>query len=107
MNKTSKELDLSSIITQVSKDDDINRSIPLTGTVITSVTSPTTKSISSTKYQIIILSCFFSARSNRKRRLMSILLCCLSVSNRNRPKSAIYSPKNEAPINEVNKTNSF
>lgn len=44
----------------------------------------------------------FSARSSRKRRFMSVLLCCLSVSNRNRPKSAIYSPKNESPTNEVN-----
>lgn len=44
MNKTSKELDLSSIITQVPKDDDVNRTVPLTGTVITSGTSPTTKS---------------------------------------------------------------
>jgi hypothetical protein len=45
MNKTSKDMDLSSIITQVSKDDDPNRSIPLTNAVITSGTSPITKSI--------------------------------------------------------------
>lgn len=45
MNKTSKEMDLSSIITQVPKDDDANRTIPLTGTVITSGTSSTIKSI--------------------------------------------------------------
>ncbi len=45
MNKTSKELDLSSIITQVPRDDDVNRSMPLAGTVITSGTSPITKSI--------------------------------------------------------------
>jgi hypothetical protein len=45
MNKTSKDLDLSSIITQVSKDDEVNRTIPLTNTIITSGTSPTTKSI--------------------------------------------------------------
>jgi hypothetical protein len=45
MNKTSKEMDLSSIITQVSKDEDINRSIPLTSAVVTSGTSTTTKSI--------------------------------------------------------------
>jgi len=38
-------MDLSSIITQVQKEDDINRSIPLTGTIITSGTSPITKSI--------------------------------------------------------------
>lgn len=43
MNKTSKELDLSSIITQVPKDDDNNnRSIPLTTTVATGGTSQTT-----------------------------------------------------------------
>ena len=34
MNKTSKELDFSSVITQVSKDDDPHRSVPLTTTVI-------------------------------------------------------------------------
>jgi RNA polymerase II subunit A small phosphatase-like protein len=77
-------MDLSSIITQVQKEDDINRSIPLTGTIITSGTSPITKN-----------------RSSRKRRLISVLLCCLSVSNRNRPKSAIYLPKNETPANEL------
>ncbi len=33
---------------------------------------------------------------------MSILLCCLTVSTRNRPKSAVYSPKNESPASEVN-----
>jgi hypothetical protein len=42
MNKTSKELDLSSIITQVSKDDENNRSIPLTTTVASSGASQTT-----------------------------------------------------------------
>jgi len=47
MNKTSKDMDLSSIITQVSKDDDPNRSMPLTNAVITSGTSPITKSIRS------------------------------------------------------------
>jgi len=41
MIKTSKELDLSSIITQVSKDDENNRSIPLTTTVVTSGTAQT------------------------------------------------------------------
>ncbi len=45
MNKTSKDMDLSSIITQVSKDDDVNRSIPLTNPVITSGTSSPIKSI--------------------------------------------------------------
>lgn len=51
MNKTSKEVDLSSIITQVSKDDDPNRTIPLTGTLITSSTTPVAKSIfSKTKH---------------------------------------------------------
>ncbi len=45
MSNTSKATDFSSIITQVSKDEDTNRSIPLTGTVITSGNSTTTKSI--------------------------------------------------------------
>lgn len=45
MNKPSKDLDLSSIITQVSKDDDTNRAVPLTGTVISPGTSPITKSM--------------------------------------------------------------
>jgi RNA polymerase II subunit A small phosphatase-like protein len=89
MNKTSKDLDLSSIITQVSKDDEVNRTIPLTNTIITSGTSPTTKT-----------------RSNRKRRFMSILLCCLTVSNRNRPKSSIYSPKADTPASELIALNS-
>ncbi|CAF0735652.1 unnamed protein product [Adineta steineri] len=84
MNKTSKDMDLSSIITQVSKDDDTNKSVPLTGTVITSGTSPITKN-----------------RATRKRRFMSILLCCLNVSNQSRPKSANYSPKStESPVNQ-------
>ena len=38
MNKTSKELDLSSIITQVPRDDENNRAIPLTTTAATSGT---------------------------------------------------------------------
>ncbi len=42
MNKTSKELDLSSIITQVSKDDQNNRSISLTTNVVTSGTAQAT-----------------------------------------------------------------
>ncbi|CAF1179700.1 unnamed protein product [Adineta ricciae] len=83
MSKASKDLNLSSIITQVSKDDDTNRAVPLTGTVISPGTSPVTKT-----------------RSSRKRRLMSILLCCLSVSNHNRPKTTIYSPKNETSPNQ-------
>ncbi|UJR31163.1 hypothetical protein I4U23_018670 [Adineta vaga] len=83
MSKVSKDLDLSSVITQVSKEDDTNRSVPLAGTLITSGTSPVTKT-----------------RSSRKRRLMSILLCCLSVSNHNRPKTTIYSPKNETSTNQ-------
>ena len=45
MNKTSKDLDLSSIITQVSKDDDANRAVSLTNTVITSGNASNTKSI--------------------------------------------------------------
>jgi len=58
MNKTSKELDLSSIITQVPKDDDANRSLPLTGTIITSGTSPITKSISLIRIKFIQMFCF-------------------------------------------------
>jgi hypothetical protein len=43
MNKTSKELDLSSIITQVSKDDDNkNRPTPLPTATITTATPQTT-----------------------------------------------------------------
>ncbi|CAF0979840.1 unnamed protein product [Rotaria sordida] len=83
MNKSSKENDLSSVITQVSKDDDPNRTIPLTGTVITSGTSPITKT-----------------RSSRKYRIVSILLCCLSVSNRSRSRSAIYSQRKETSTNQ-------
>ena len=41
MNKTSKETDFSSIITQVARDDETNRPIPLTNTVVLSGTSPT------------------------------------------------------------------
>ena len=47
------------------------------------------------------MNCLILARSTRKRRLMSILLCCLTVSNHNRPKSTIYSPKNESLAPEV------
>lgn len=39
MNKTSKDLEFSSIITQVSKEDDRNRSLPLTAAVVTSTNS--------------------------------------------------------------------
>ncbi len=41
MIKTSKELDFSSIITQVPRDDDHNRQIPLTATVVNSGASQT------------------------------------------------------------------
>ncbi|CAM4856226.1 unnamed protein product [Rotaria socialis] len=83
MSNTSKEIDLSSVITQVSKDDDPSRTIPLTGTVITSPAAPVTKT-----------------RSSRKYRLVSFLLCCLSVSNRSRSRSAIYSQKKEGSNNQ-------
>lgn len=42
MNKTSKDIDLSSIITQVAKDDDVNRALPLTNPVLTNGNSGTT-----------------------------------------------------------------
>lgn len=44
MSKTSKDMDLSSIITQVSKDDDANRALPLTNPVLTNGNA-TTKSM--------------------------------------------------------------
>jgi len=83
MNKTSKELDLSSIITQVPRDDENNRSIPLTNTVVTSGTSPTTNGI--------------RTRSSRKQRFVNLLLCCLGGPCRHRSSRPIYSPSNDTP----------
>jgi hypothetical protein len=49
MNKSSKEMNLSSIITQVSKEDDNNnRSMPLTTTVVNSGTSQAANDTKST-----------------------------------------------------------
>lgn len=53
MSKTSKELDLSSIITQVPRDDDNNRSIPLTTAVATSGTSQPSNGSRSNSQQMI------------------------------------------------------
>jgi RNA polymerase II subunit A small phosphatase-like protein len=83
MNKTSKELDLSSIITQVSKDDENNRSIPLTTTVASSGASQTTN--------------VTKTRSSRKQRVVNLLLCCLGGSCRHRSSRPIYSPSNDQP----------
>ena len=46
MNKTSKELDLSSIITQVQKDEDLNRPTPMP---IVAVASPNAQANNATK----------------------------------------------------------
>lgn len=92
MIKTSKDLDLSSIITQVSKDDENNRSIPLTTTVATSSTAQTTNGTKN------------SSRSSRRQRLVSLLLCCLGGSCRHRPSRTTYSPTTDTPVDhEVNK----
>jgi RNA polymerase II subunit A small phosphatase-like protein len=85
MNKTSKEIDLSSIITQVSKDDDGNnatspRPIPLTATINSGGGSCQTT----------------NGNKGRRRRLMSVLLCCLGVRNRNRTKE-VYRPSTDTP----------
>lgn len=91
MIKTSKELDLSSIITQVQRDDENNRSIPLTTTVATSGTAQTTNGTRN------------SNRSSRKQRIVSLLLCCLGGSCRHRPARTTYSPTADAPADhEVN-----
>jgi len=84
MNQTSNETDLSSIITQVPRDDEINRTTNLPNTLSSNGTTTTTT----------------RNRSNGKRRFVSLLLCCLSVSRRNRSKSAIYSPKSDTPAHE-------
>ena len=62
MNKTNKALDLSSIITQVPKDDsENNRSVPLTTTVAASATAQTsngTRSKSRQKSSTILIAFF-------------------------------------------------
>jgi RNA polymerase II subunit A small phosphatase-like protein len=84
MSKTSKPLDLSSIITQVPRTDDTNRSIPLTTTVGTTGPSPTTNGT--------------KTRSSRKQRIVNLLLCCLGGSCRHRSSRSIYSPPNDIPV---------
>lgn len=102
MNKTSKDIDLSAIITQVSKDEDVNRSLPPTNPVLINGTSATTAKRIQIEIKLIFNKNFVClARSGRKRRLMSFLLCCITASNHNRPKSAVYSPKNESLATEV------
>ena len=110
MNKTSKELDLSSIITQVPRDDDNNRSIPLTTTVATTGTSQASNGTRSNSVDVIEMSqsnlLCFSARSSRKQRLVNLLLCCLGGSCRHRSSRTIYSPSNDTPADhEVTSTN--
>ncbi|CAF2664998.1 unnamed protein product [Rotaria sp. Silwood2] len=83
MSKTSKDLDFSSIITQVSKDDDKNRSMPLSTTVVTSGTSQTTNGT--------------KTRSTRKQRIASLLLCCLGGSCRRRQTKTAYSSTTNTP----------
>ncbi|CAF0799819.1 unnamed protein product [Rotaria sp. Silwood1] len=79
MSKTSNDLNFSSIITQVSKDDDKNRSMPLT-------TSGTSQTTNGTK-----------TRSTRKRRIASLLLCCLGGSCRRRQSKTAYSSSTNTP----------
>ncbi|CAF1592057.1 unnamed protein product [Rotaria magnacalcarata] len=72
MNRTSKEIDFSSIVTQVSKDDDRNRSMPLP-------TTGTSQTINGPK-----------TRSNRKQRFVSLFFCCLGGSCRRRQAKTAY-----------------
>jgi len=77
MTKATKETDFSSIVTQVSKPDENNRTIQLNNPIILPGTS-------------------INSRSSRRRRLLSFLLCCLNVSKGNRTKNSIYSPSNDS-----------
>lgn len=88
MNKSSKELDLSSIVTQVQKDDENNRSTPLTLPVIQTTTA-TTSTIASNGSK---------THSSRKQRFVNLLLCCLGGSCRSRPARTIYSPTTDAAV---------
>ncbi|UJR15518.1 hypothetical protein I4U23_002458 [Adineta vaga] len=86
MNKTSKELDLSSIITQVQKDEELNRPTPMPTAVVTNTTAQnntTTKN-----------------RSSRKQRIVSLLLCCLGGSCRPRTTKAKYTTSADTPAEE-------
>jgi len=108
MNQTSNETDLSSIITQVPRDDEINRTTNLPNTLSSNGTTTTTtrsRYLWLKKNKRIVFRFFdLLDRSNGKRRFVSLLLCCLSVSRRNRSKSAIYSPKSDTPAHEVSST---
>ncbi|CAF0843014.1 unnamed protein product [Rotaria sordida] len=84
MSKTSKDLPFSSIITQVSKDDDKDRSMPLTTTVVTSGTSQTTNGT-------------IAPRSSRKQRIISLLFCCLCGSCRRQQTKTAYSSTTTTP----------
>ena len=93
MNNT----DFTSIITQVSKPDDQNRSVQLN--------PPGTSTINNNSMSMMKLlvdhqlSSHLLARSTRRRRFLSFLLCCLNVSKGNRSKSAIYSPSHDSTTN--------
>ncbi|CAF1082345.1 unnamed protein product [Adineta ricciae] len=86
MNKTSKELDLSSIITQVQKDEDLNRPTPMP---TVAVVSPNAQTNNATKN-----------RSSRKQRIVSLLLCCLGGSCRPRTTKAKYTSSADTPGEE-------
>ncbi|CAF1230272.1 unnamed protein product [Adineta steineri] len=90
MNKSSKELDLSSVITQVPHDDDNNnRATSLPTTIVTNANSGATNST--------------KKRSSRKQRIISLLLCCLGGSCRHRPARANYSSSSaDTPADEPN-----
>jgi len=79
MNKSSKELDLSSIVTQVARDDENNRSTPLNLPVVQ--TTPPTVATNGSK-----------THSSRKQRFVNLLLCCLGGSCRSRSARTVYSP---------------
>ncbi|CAF1674676.1 unnamed protein product, partial [Adineta ricciae] len=87
MNKTSKELDLSSIITQVQKDEDLNRPTPMP---TVAVVSPNAQTNNATKN-----------RSSRKQRIVSLLLCCLGGSCRPRTTKAKYTSSADTPGEEA------
>lgn len=79
MHKTSKELDLSAVITQVSKDDEQNHSYPPPTTALTTNPNAPTKNA-------------------RKGRIVNLLLCCLGGGCRRRSRNSNYLPDGDAPI---------
>lgn len=82
MSKTSNQPAFTSIITQVSKTDDANRSIQLNSTSTIPVIGSTNDDVKST--------------ASRKRRFFSLLLCCVKSSNRNSTKSSRYLPSSDS-----------